>query len=135
MTSIEVNRDWGTIEASGTEEVPIQGQAECGEEMGAGPQETLAPPRVEIALEVGETRPAPTPAECPTCQQDHLQTRDSIPGLEREQEAALSGLCLVSGKACPQERASNEEAGETSAVAADSLSEGGAPLLHHHHSV
>lgn len=50
------------MEASGTEEVPVQGQPECRGETGAEEQlEALRPPRVETVLEEGE--PGPSPAE------------------------------------------------------------------------
>lgn len=68
-------------------------------------QETLGPSRVETALEAGE--PGPSPAEWPVFQQDHLQTWDSTVCLEWEPEAALLGLCLVSGNSYPQ-RASKQ---------------------------
>lgn len=50
------------MEASGTEDVPVQGQPECSGETGAEEQlEALQPSRVETVLEEGE--PEPSPAE------------------------------------------------------------------------
>lgn len=57
--------------ASGTEEVPAQGQPDCRGETGPEEQlEALQPSRVETALEEGE--PGPSRVECQVFQQGPL---------------------------------------------------------------